>query len=314
VFQPVRRLTDSLMFLPIVGYADGYGFTYGGRVSTVDLLGAGERLSVPLTWGGTRRIALEFERPFKRGPLTRILASAALWRRENPHFEIGDRRVEFSARAERQIGRVLRTGVDTSRSSVRFGSLDDRLWTLGANAVLDTALDPSFRSNAVWLGAGWTGLYVRPGVRTTSEPRINLYTTEARGYLRVIGQAVAAARVRYSAADGTLPPYERLLLGGSSSVRGFRTGTFIGDRRLIASGELRVPLTTVLSAVKLGVTGFVDAGKAYDYEQRIRDARWHRGAGAGAFMITRLVNVTIDVAHGIDEGDTRLHLSSGFSF
>jgi hypothetical protein len=36
-------------------------------VSTVDLLGAKERLSVPLTWGGTRRAALEFERTLKSG-------------------------------------------------------------------------------------------------------------------------------------------------------------------------------------------------------------------------------------------------------
>ena len=33
------RVKSRLMFLPIITYADGYGFTYGGRVSTVDLLG-----------------------------------------------------------------------------------------------------------------------------------------------------------------------------------------------------------------------------------------------------------------------------------
>ena len=57
VLNPVRRIKNRLMFLPILSYADGYGFTYGGRVSTVSLLGIGERLSVPLTWGGTRRAA-----------------------------------------------------------------------------------------------------------------------------------------------------------------------------------------------------------------------------------------------------------------
>ena len=63
------------MFLPILNYADGYGFTYGGRISAQGMLGMGERLSVPLTWGGTRRAALEFERTFKSGPLTRIESS-----------------------------------------------------------------------------------------------------------------------------------------------------------------------------------------------------------------------------------------------
>jgi len=81
VARPVGRLRSKLMFLPILSYADGYGFTYGGRVSTVDLLGIDERLSVPLTWGGTRRAALEFERVFKTGPLTRIESSFGIWNR-----------------------------------------------------------------------------------------------------------------------------------------------------------------------------------------------------------------------------------------
>jgi outer membrane protein assembly factor BamA len=204
--------------------------------------------------------------------------------------------------------------VDASRSAVRFDRLRDTLWTVGANLVLDTALDPAFPANAVRLGAGWTGMHVTPGETGSTLPRINQYTTEARGYLRVFRQSVAAARVQYSAADATLPPYERLLLGGASSLRGFRTGTFVGDRMLITSGELRVPVTTVLSTAKFGLTVFLDAAKAYDSGQRLQDAAWHRGAGAGIFLITRIVNINIDVARGITEGDTRLHLATGFSF
>ena len=33
--RPFRRVTSRLMFLPILSYADGYGFTYGGRVSAL---------------------------------------------------------------------------------------------------------------------------------------------------------------------------------------------------------------------------------------------------------------------------------------
>ncbi|NUR56200.1 MAG: hypothetical protein HOQ29_17295, partial [Acidobacteria bacterium] len=44
----IRRVTSRLMFLPILRYDDGYGWTYGGRTSAVDRLGLGERLSVPL--------------------------------------------------------------------------------------------------------------------------------------------------------------------------------------------------------------------------------------------------------------------------
>ncbi|HET7218257.1 MAG TPA: FtsQ-type POTRA domain-containing protein, partial [Vicinamibacterales bacterium] len=306
---PWRRFKSRLMFLPIVGYDDGYGFTYGGRVSTVDLLGAGERLSVPLTWGGTRRAAIEFERTFKRGPVTRIESTFGIAQRENPRFEIDDRRVEWTARAERSFARLFRTGIETSQGTVAFDQLDDRTWTLGADAALDTRGDPAFPRNAVYLGVGWNGLHVR----RLDQP-INRWTTDARGYLGLIRQAVLAGRVQYSTADRTLPPYERLLLGGASTLRGFDAGAFDGDRMLVTSAELRVPLTSVLNGAKLGVIAFMDAGKAFDVGQHLDDAAWHRGVGGGVFLIATIVRLNLDVAHGLKDGDTRVHFSAGFNF
>ena len=305
---PWRRVTSRLMFFPILSYADGYGFTYGGRVSAIDLLGAGERLSVPLTWGGTKRAALEAERGFKTGPVSRVFASVGIWNRENPRFEIDDQRVELKGRVERQIAHMVRLGLDASRSSVEFGQLSDDIWTLGTNAVLDTRRDPDFPGNAIYLGAGWSELNVR------GLDRINRYETDARGYLRVIKQAVVAGRVQYFTTDATLPPYERLLLGGSSNLRGFRTGTFDGDRLLVTSGELRVPLTSVLHGAKLGLSAFMDASKVSDFNASLKDAGWHRGAGGGVFIIAPLVKINFDIAHGFDGGGTRLNLGTGFSF
>ena len=106
------------------------------------------------------------------------------------------------------------------------------------------------------LGAGWTGLHVR----RLDDP-IDQYTTDARGYLGLIRQAVLAGRVQYSSADRALPDYERLLLGGASNLRGFRTGTFDGDRMLVTSAELRVPITSVLSGAKLGLTASWTRGR-----------------------------------------------------
>lgn len=306
--RPLSRLKSHLMFLPIVNYADGYGFTYGARVSTVDYLGFGERLSVPLTWGGLRRAALEFDRSFDSGPLTRLTSSAGIWSRVNPHFDIRDERVELKARAERDFAHVFRAGVDASRSSVSFGVLDDRIWTLGAGAAIDTRGDPTFPGNAVYLGAGWTGLNVK------GRPRINRYTADARGYLRLVGQSVLAGRAQYFDSDATLPPYERLLLGGSSNLRGFRTGTFDGDRMIVTSAEVRVPITSVLSDAKLGVSAFVDGARATDSGASLKDAAWHRGVGGGIFIIAPMVTINLGVAHALNGGGTRVHLSSGFSF
>jgi outer membrane protein assembly factor BamA len=306
--RPWRRFRSGLMFLPIVSYADGYGFTYGGRISAVDTLGIGERLSVPLTWGGTKRAAIEFERTFERGPVTRVSSSFGIWNRENPRFEIDDQRVEFKAGVERQFRHVFRVSADVSRADVEFGSLDDRLWTVGAAAAVDTRGDPAFPGNAVYFGAGWNALHV------DDDDRINRYTLDGRGYLRVIRQAVLAGRMQYLTADATLPPYERLLLGGASTLRGFDAGRFAGDRMLVTSAELRVPLTSVISGAKLGVLGFVDAGKTADHGASLTDAEWQRAAGGGLFLIASIVRLNLDVAHGFDEGRTRVHFSTGFVF
>ena len=309
VARPVGRLRSKLMFLPVISYADGYGFTYGGRVSTVDLLGFDERLSVPLTWGGTRRAALEFERLFKTGPLTRIASTLAIWNRENPRYEIRDQRVEVKGRAERVFADVFRAGIDASSATISFGTLDDDLWTFGTSAGIDTRLDPAFPGNAVLTTVGWTGMHFR----TISDP-VNRFSADARGYLRAFRQIVLAGRAAYTGTDASLPPYERLLLGGSSSVRGFSTGSFDGDRTFVTSAEVRVPITSVLSGAKLGLTVFYDAGKAWDFGSRREDAQWHRGAGAGVFLIASIVRINLDIARGLKTGDTHVHLSSGFTF
>jgi outer membrane protein assembly factor BamA len=296
------------MFMPILSYADGYGFTYGARFSTKDLLGLDERLSVPLTWGGTRRAALELERTFRSGPVTRVLSSAAIFQRENPRFDIDDRRIEVRGRAERNFRQVVHIGGEASQSSIEFGEFDDKMWTIGADAALDTRGDPSFPGNAVYLFTGWTALNV------DRLDRINRYTADARGYLRLFGQPVLAGRALYRLADAPLPPYERLLIGGSSSLRGFRTGAFDGDKTLSTSAELRIPITSVISGGKLGITIFADAAKAVNYGESLSDVRWRRGAGAGLFLIASVVRLNLDVSRGFDGGGTRLHLSSGFAF
>jgi outer membrane protein assembly factor BamA len=308
VLTPWRRIRNRLMFLPILNYGDGYGFTYGARFSTVDFLGMGERLSFPFTWGGVRRAAIEGDREFKHGPLTRIEGSAAIWQRENPRFEIDDRRLEFKAKAEKEFNTILRLSADTSRANVTFGELDDRLWTVGTTVAVDTRANPSFPRNAVYVAGGWNGLHVN------SAPVINRRTAEARGYLGLFGQAVVAARIQYSAADATLPPYERYLLGGAPTVRGYEFGSFDGDRMLVTGVELRVPITSVISGGKFGLTAFFDEGKVIDHNGRFDDVKWRRGAGGGIFLIASVFKLNLDVAHGLDGGKTRLHLSTGFAF
>ena len=321
--DPLRVFKRRTMFLPILSYADGYGFTYGARFTWNDLLGLGERISTPLTWGGTRRAGVELERTFKSGPFTRLFSSASIYQRENPGFTFGDergvddRRWELRGRAERHVAHILFTGVEATRAQVEFGDFPKvQQWTFGADAAIDTRGDPAFPGNAVLLRAGWNGLHLEDGVAfagATAETDINRYTLDGRGYLRLFGQPVLAARALYQTADAPLPLHERWLIGGSSTLRGFRTGDFNGDKTLVTSAEVRVPITSVLSGAKLGLTVFMDAAKTADFGARLKDQRWQKSAGAGVFLIATIVKLNLDVAKAFD-GGTRVHLSSGFTF
>ena len=143
--------------------------------------------------------------------------------------------------------------------------------------------------------------------------RIGIIRGDLRGYWRAAGQAVVAARIQYEGADRRLPDYERLLVGGASTLRGTRVGALIGDRALGASAELRVPITSPLSFARFGATAFFDMARAYDVGQRSGDVRWSRGTGAGVFMIFPFVKLNFHFAHSLDGNGNRLHVSSGFT-
>jgi outer membrane protein assembly factor BamA len=311
---PLRRIRNALMLMPILSYQDGYGFTYGGRASFVDLIGKEGRISVPLTWGGTRRAAVEIEKGFKRGPLSRITGGAAIARRENPHFDLPDLRNQLWAAADREIVDGLRVGVHGGWTDVGFGHrsdpltrLDDRFTTFGTDVIVDTRHDPVFPRNAIYARAAWDR------VNFTHWSTVNRYQTEVRGYVGLIGQTVLSVRARSERADGPLPPYEQPLLGGASTLRGFRAGAFAGDNLFTSSAELRIPLTSPMNVGRLGVSVFTDAGAVYNDGQRLRDATFQRGVGAGLFFLATIFQLNIDVAHGLD-GGTRVHVMTGFSF
>ena len=70
---PLKRFRSFGMWLPIVDYADGYGFTYGARVSFVDALGQGAAASRCRRRGAASGAsASTVDRTFERGPFTRV--------------------------------------------------------------------------------------------------------------------------------------------------------------------------------------------------------------------------------------------------
>src|SRR4029453_7504902 len=96
--SPMKKFWSSGMFMPILHSEDGYGFTYGARISFVDRLGPRSRITVPLSWGGERQARVQLERAFRAGPIERLSGEFGIGRRENPFYETGDTRVSLGAR------------------------------------------------------------------------------------------------------------------------------------------------------------------------------------------------------------------------
>jgi hemolysin activation/secretion protein len=201
----------------------------------------------------------------------------------------------------------VRAGVDGSWQHVSFAGTGDRFAQLGADVVLDTRVDPVLPRNAVYARAAVARLdFASVGGITRTQ-------VDARGYVGLFGQTVLAVRGMREAADGPLPPYEQLLLGGMTNLRGFRAGTAAGDVLVAGSAELLVPLTSPLHVGRIGVSAFVDEGTVYDHTERLADQQLKRGVGGSIWFSAAFVRLSVAVAHGVGSS-TRVHVGGSLMF
>ena len=307
----MRQIRNRLMFFPILRYDDGYGWTYGGQTAVVDAFGKGTRLSVPLSWGATKRAAVEADRTFKSGPLTRLTGSFGVTERENPHFHVDDHRTAVSARAERRLFDLVTLGGEIGRTDISFDPTRETFWTTGADATIDTRREPSFPSDAIFASAAWTRLNAIGAASFGSA--VDRYRFDTRGFKRLFGQNVLAVRAEYDSASAPLPQYEQWLLGGSS-LRGVASGAFAGDQRFVWSAELRAPFSSPFSVARVGFNVFIDGGATAAYGERLFDQRQHKSAGAGLFLLATVLQLNLDVSRSIDGKSTRVHFGTGFTF
>jgi outer membrane protein assembly factor BamA len=301
-----RGAGRNLMFMPILDFEDGYGATYGARIAYPGVLGERSRLSFPLTWGGLKRAGVELDRRFVSGPFSRVEFGGAIQRRKNPAFEEDDDRKRFWVRGERALG-PFRAGTTVGWQRVSFADLEDDLTTYGADVAFDTRLDPVLPHNAVFASASWEHVWFD---NASGMDRVRL---DGRGYIGVYRQNVVVIRVVREDASRSEPPYLKSLLGGWSSLRGFKAGSFYGDTMVSGSIELRIPLSSPLSVGKLGVSVFADTGTAYDKGQRFSDQTLRTGIGGSVWITAAAFRMGLSVAHGRG-ADTRVNFGGGLTF
>ena len=303
---PLARLHHAAMWLPILSFADGYGFTYGARVSVVNKLGSRSRVSTPLTWGGDRRAAVEVERAFDSGPVSVVRGIVAVHRNVNPHFQVPDTRREARFEADRALLPWLRVGANARVTQIEFGQSNARHQAAGGHVILDTRLDPSFPRNGALASVAWERVAFEGG----SSGR---WSTDLRGYVGLFRGSVLALRAQTVRASAALPPSEQTLLGGSESLRGYRAGYRAGDDVAATSAEVRVPLTSPLSIGRFGAKVFLDAGATSPAGMPLAKQQFEHGAGAGIYFGAAALTAGLDVAWP-ERGRARWHFGLGLTF
>lgn len=298
---------DKFMYFPILSGSDEYGITYGFRTTAKDLLGLDERISIPLTWGGVRRAAIEGEFNLHNPVAQSLTTTVGVSRKENPHYKIGDFRKEVHANVKRRL-KLFEANVHSGWTDVDFGNQEGDFVTVGAGLVFDTRQDVNLPRDAVYTDIGWKRLsFLGDGHGT------NIHTVDLRGYKGIFGQAVLAGQIYYSGTDEALPDYERPFLGGATTLRGHEPGAFIGDNIATASLELRLPLNSLRSPYRAGIDIFLDSGTVYDHGKSIGNAKFRHGTGVGAFFLIMGFGVKVDVAYNTHDA-FRVHFSTGFRF
>ncbi|HEV7558520.1 MAG TPA: BamA/TamA family outer membrane protein, partial [Kofleriaceae bacterium] len=162
---------------------------------------------------------------------------------------------------------------------------------------------------------------------------------ELRGYVP-IGPVVIAARARYGAIYGEVPPTERFYAGGSTSQRGFAerelspsvTGTLMngstitvpyGGAGLIdTSIEARFPLARI-KKMPLGAVVFLDGGDVTERPAELDIANLNWAAGLGLRLLTVVGPVRADFGYRLNRtgpddpqpgSSYAFHLSLGEAF
>jgi outer membrane protein assembly factor BamA len=304
-------VTQKFMFLPILSYSDELGFTYGARFTTIDLLGANERISFPLSWGGIKQAAAEARFDIDRKAISGITAGTGIRRIKNPHYDIDDTRVEVSGGVFKRAGPV-QVDFEVDWQRVEFAEARDDLLNLGIAAKLDTRQEAYLPRNAVYLGAAYDRLHI-----LDSDRQYNRFSADVRGYVGLIGHTILASQFVYKGADGHLPEYERLWLGGAQTLRGYSTAEFIGDNLATGSIEFRWPLAPPVQVGQFGLDLFVDTGTVYDHGESLRDATFYTGVGGGVFFFALGFGLKVDVGYGLEEevgGGWHFHFSTSFRY
>ncbi|OZC04261.1 hypothetical protein BSZ36_15485 [Rubricoccus marinus] len=141
---------------------------------------------------------------------------------------------------------------------------------------------------------------------------------EAITYVPFLAGSTLALRAGADHRFGDAPFFDSAILGGATTLRGYRRERFTGETIAYGNAEVRAKLfdlSTYLAPVKVGVLGFADAGRAWDIGASggVFDDL-HTGFGGGLwFGVLDYAIINLTVARG-DDDETLVTFGGGFQY
>jgi outer membrane protein insertion porin family len=312
------------------GYSSVQGLVGFIDLTKSNLGGTGQQVSIRGEFGGRTSYELGYQHPWVMTPETRLstgIYDRLILREAFVTDDEGQRHNILYD--ERRSGGNLTLGRPISdRTTVFLGIRSDDISISGVSEEEKEFLDPTLPAFAPRDVRSLTLAAVNDTRNDVYNPRrglyqrfsaefagvfggvdFNKYVSDTRRFLPLGGRNVVAVRLMAGAVTGDPPYLEQFLIGGSESLRGFRTDRFVGTRMAILNTEYRFPLSENL----LGVA-FVDYGDAWGGPVSSEEAfgeivhesfTAHVGYGVGVRVKTPIGPLRLDL--GFSEEGTETH-------
>ncbi len=333
-----RAPQQSTSVFPILMYDSDIGFGFGGKVVTRNRLGRGESFDIVLfgSTGGEQWYALGFSLPDPESRLGTAYPVAVDLGIEYDKYlksnffgfgndsEDNDRQFpKETARIELVAGRALtqslvaEAGFVLNHTSVYDYRGESAVLAAGVpgagdclTSYLTTRVRWDSRNSHVHPSSG-TRLCLcadRASKSLGGDFDFERYRGELSAYTTLLtARDVLAARLWLQHVQGTAPYYERSVVGGGWTARGFKADRFIDDAMTLVSAEYRFPISGGVGGVL-----FSDAGRVCRSLVAASLRNWKVDGGCGLRYYLRDFVVRFDA--GVSEEGLRVFFNFGQVF
>lgn len=313
------------------GYNTRDGFYGFIDVQERNLLGRGQEVGIRAEIGRNRTYEIYFSEP--KLMETPYSISVNLRRRvehDTQEMTVDDEEVELGIREIRQggsltLGRqfteILRLSgtvrIDHSKITYEDDILDPKttqLRALSFTARRDTTDVPFSRRLSPTEGGIEIGTIEFAGYLLGGDFDFTKVTGEVRrfypGYEPDHNWALRLkAGTMFGPDLSNIPRNEKLMVGGSETLRGYDFRYFEGHRMILFNAEYRFPIYGIFEGA-----GFIDTGYAWSEEQNFKLNDMGLGIGAGVRLDTPLGKLRLDIGYRPDIGKFKPHFSIGQTF